>query len=127
MKVKSVFSAMALTATLLGSVSAHAWTAYHLGKNKWAIECANGQMFSYSGSSAGLDTVGPALCPGGLTGPGGNRPVIVNNPPAEVRQVVEGDGGCTPVFPLPRGVSNAKVCKAPKRIMRGKPQGMMTH
>ncbi len=45
---------------------ASAWTATYLGGGNWAIGCANGQNYSYSGGSAGLDTVGPALCPGGV-------------------------------------------------------------
>jgi hypothetical protein len=36
-----------------------------LGGGNWAVNCANGKAFSYSGTSAGLDTIGPALCPDG--------------------------------------------------------------
>ena len=113
MKLRLLLSATVMTGALLNTPSALAWAAYYLGHNHWAIECANGQMFSYSGSSAGLDEVGPALCPGGLAGPGGNRPVIVKNPPADVRRVVE--GGCTPVFPPPKGVRNVRQCNRPGR------------
>ena len=39
-----------------------AWNAYHLynkdGTDIWAIECADGTLHSYAGSSAGLSTVG---------------------------------------------------------------------
>ena len=108
MKLRTILSALVLTGSLFSAQASFAWAAYYLGNQLWAIRCANGQMFSYSGSSAGLDVVGPALCPGGLAGPGGNNPVIVKNPPASVKRVVE--GGCTPVFPPPRGVSNVKKC-----------------
>jgi hypothetical protein len=58
-----------LTAGLIISADAFAWSAISLGGGNWAIICANGTAWSYSGSSAGLDTVGPALCPGGLAVP----------------------------------------------------------
>jgi hypothetical protein len=47
---------------LFNSSDAFAWSATSLGGGNWAINCANGTSFSYAGSSAGLDTVGPALC-----------------------------------------------------------------
>jgi len=53
------------------SVPAAAWTATYLQGSNWAITCANGQSYSYNGSSAGLDVVGPALCPGGVVNPNG--------------------------------------------------------
>jgi hypothetical protein len=59
-----VFSTLFL---LLSVGEAFAWTATYLGGNKWAITCAGGNAYSYSGSSAGLDTVGPALCPADST------------------------------------------------------------
>ncbi|MFL6634932.1 MAG: hypothetical protein ACJ8HJ_21720 [Massilia sp.] len=65
MKASISLAIMALTY----SGAALAWTATYLGGQKWAITCANGQSFSYSGSSAGLDYVGPALCPGGKAAP----------------------------------------------------------
>ena len=52
--------------TLLFANTASAWTATYLGGGNWAIGCANGQNFSYSGGSSGLDVIGPALCPGGI-------------------------------------------------------------
>ena len=54
---------------------AFAWNAYHLynkdGTDIWAIECVDGTLHSYSGSSSGLSTVGPELCKnhGGVAGP----------------------------------------------------------
>lgn len=35
-----------------------------VGEEKYAIECEDGSMHSYSGSSEGLSTIGPALCEG---------------------------------------------------------------
>ena len=55
--------------SFLAGAKAIAWSATYLGGNNWAIICANGTAWSYSGSSAGLDTVGPALCPAGLAAP----------------------------------------------------------
>lgn len=91
--------------------SAMAWHAYYLGNNKWAIECNDGHMYSYSGSGAGLPLVGNALCPSGLAGPGSGKPVgkpaqasgmRKTYPPAppHIRAVVEGENGkgCTPVL-----------------------------
>lgn len=49
--------------------SAFAWRATSLGGDKWMISCANGTNWSYNGSSAGLDIVGPALCPAGVISP----------------------------------------------------------
>ena len=60
---------MILTVFFALSSKAWAWSAISLGGGNWAIICANGSAWSYSGSSAGLDTVGPALCPGGLAAP----------------------------------------------------------
>ena len=53
----------------LMSPKVFAWSATYLGGTNWAITCANGTSWSYNGSSAGLDVVGPALCPGGLIAP----------------------------------------------------------
>ncbi|KJS07607.1 MAG: hypothetical protein VR73_08455 [Gammaproteobacteria bacterium BRH_c0] len=55
---------------LLCSSAAWSWSATYLGGQNWAITCANGTSHSYTGSSAGLDIVGPALCPGGIVDPG---------------------------------------------------------
>lgn len=54
---------------LFVGVNAFGWSGIYLGGGNWAIICANGTAWSYSGSSAGLDVVGPALCPGGLAAP----------------------------------------------------------
>jgi hypothetical protein len=67
--------------TQIFSFSAHAFNAYHLynkdGRDVWAIECADGTLHSYAGSSAGLSIVGPALCEGhgGMAEPG-DTPVL---------------------------------------------------
>lgn len=58
-----------VVASLFVASSAFAWSATFLGGNNWAIICANGTAWSYSGSSAGLDVVGPALCPAGMMTP----------------------------------------------------------
>jgi hypothetical protein len=65
-----------LLGSFLISTAAYSWSAISLGGGNWAIICANGSAWSYSGSSAGLDVVGPALCPGGL---------VVPNPPTGVK------------------------------------------
>ena len=60
------------------SSAAYAFNAYHLynknGVDHWAIECADGTLFSYAGGSAGLPIVGPSLCEnhGGVADPGNN-------------------------------------------------------
>lgn len=63
------------TALVLGLMAgnAAAYQAYQLYHNKWAIECKDGSLHGYSGSAAGLSTVGPALCEkhGGVVGPSG--------------------------------------------------------
>lgn len=61
-----------LALLLICSADAYAWSATYLGGNPalWHIKCANGTDHSYSGSSAGLDIVGPELCPGGVVGSG---------------------------------------------------------
>lgn len=63
-------SVIAGLSIILFSSSAFGWTATNLGGGNWAIGCANGTNWSYHGSSAGLDIVGPALCPGGIVGGG---------------------------------------------------------
>ena len=47
-----------------------AWSATYLGADHWVVTCANGLVYSYNGSSAGLDVVGPALCPNGIVSGG---------------------------------------------------------
>lgn len=83
---------------LIPTAQAFAWQAYEVRPGKWAIECNDGSMWSYSGSAAGLDIVGPALCAGhgGLANGGGPGKPVTRPATAEVRRVVE--GGCTPVF-----------------------------
>lgn len=71
---------IALIGLLLVSTNAFSWTATYLGGGNWAIGCANGTNWSYSGSSAGLDIVGPALCPGGIVAPQVPNGVIAGIP-----------------------------------------------
>jgi hypothetical protein len=66
---ENMLNRMILMASFLISAQSFAWSAISLGGGNWAIICANGSAWSYSGSSAGLDVVGPALCPGGLIAP----------------------------------------------------------
>jgi hypothetical protein len=71
MTIKKVLISAAL---LAASGSAWAWSANYLDGQNWAITCANGTSHSYHGSSAGLDTVGPELCPGGIANPDEPQP-----------------------------------------------------
>jgi len=79
-KIIPVFSTLMFLA--FSSSQAMAWKAYHLygseGGEVWAIECNDGTLHSYSGSSDGLSVVGPPLCEehGGINNPnGGLTPV----------------------------------------------------
>ena len=65
--------------------AASAWSATYLQGQNWAITCANGTSFSYHGDSGGLDLVGPALCPGGVTGPGGGGLGVIDRLEAGTR------------------------------------------
>lgn len=69
MEMKKMLKRFGFAALLLGSSQAFGWSATSLGGGNWAVTCANGTAWSYSGSSAGLDVVGPALCPAGLAVP----------------------------------------------------------
>ena len=79
-----------------------AWNAYHLynkdGTDIWAIECADGTLHSYAGSSAGLSTVGPELCKnhGGVAGPGGELDEL----PAEACKVSKPNRPVRPGRPI---------------------------
>jgi hypothetical protein len=57
---------------------AMAWKAYHLEGNQYAILCADGAIFTYSGSGSGLSISGNALCEGhgGIAGGGGGTPIL---------------------------------------------------
>lgn len=68
-EVMVMLKRIAFATLFLGSAQAFGWSAISLGGGNWAILCANGTAWSYSGSSAGLDVVGPALCPAGLAAP----------------------------------------------------------
>ena len=48
--------------SLLISTSALAYDAYHLRDDKWAVECKDGELASYSGDEKGLVDAGAALC-----------------------------------------------------------------
>jgi hypothetical protein len=52
------------------SFNASAYDAYNLHSDKWAIECSDGELASFSGDEAGLKNAGGALCEahGGLAG-----------------------------------------------------------
>lgn len=52
----------ALIAASIFALPALAFKAYHLEGQLYAIVCDNGVVYSYSGSSEGIGTVGPALC-----------------------------------------------------------------
>jgi len=68
-KIAPLLSSVMLLAFCSGQVMA--WEAHKVGEKKYAIECEDGTMHSYSGSSEGLSEVGPALCEGhgGVAGP----------------------------------------------------------
>ncbi|WP_369600715.1 hypothetical protein AAIA72_12855 [Hahella sp. SMD15-11] len=121
--VTKPFCSVALVALSMSVPSqAHAWAAYLLRDNHWAIECMDGTLWSYNGSGNGLSTVGPALCAdhGGLAGPGGSTPQVVKAP-GEVRRVVE--GGCTdPVFSKLKLPGQASQCRGPGKA-HPKPMG----
>lgn len=52
------------------SFNASAYDAYNLHSDKWAVECSDGELASFSGDEAGLKNAGGALCEahGGLAG-----------------------------------------------------------
>ncbi|WP_394752498.1 hypothetical protein [Crenothrix sp.] len=100
------FKVWLLLVLMFTTSSVFAWSATSLGGGNWAITCANGTSWSYSGSSAGLDVVGPALCPAGIVvvNPNGNLPKGVT-----------------------RGVSqkvNQDIIRNTKEIGDNKPQGL---
>jgi len=68
-KIAPLLSSVMILAFCSGQ--AMAWEAYRLYEEKWAIECEDGTIHSYSGGSEGLSEVGPALCQGhgGVAGP----------------------------------------------------------
>ena len=66
------FALVAIAGIFAISSPAMAWKAYHLEGNKYAILCADGAIFTYSGSGSGLSISGDALCKdhGGVAGGG---------------------------------------------------------
>jgi len=52
------------------SFNASAYDAYNLHSDKWAIECSDGELASFSGDEAGLKNASGVLCQthGGLAG-----------------------------------------------------------
>jgi len=63
---------LAATGIFAITAPAFAWKAYHLEGDKYAILCADGAIFTYSGSGSGLSISGDALCEGhgGIAGGG---------------------------------------------------------
>lgn len=55
-----------LLVSLLSVQPVLAWIAIGFGGSNWIIVCNDWSIHTYHGSSAGLDTVAPALCPGGV-------------------------------------------------------------
>lgn len=98
---------------LFDSSNAFAWSATSLGGGNWAITCANGTSFSYSGSSAGLDDVGPELCPSGLLAP--------NPVGGEVKALPEGV-----IRGIPQSVDRA-LLQNKKEIGDKRPQGRLSY
>ncbi len=88
--VKRRLGALALMLGLgaVAAPSAMAYKVYQLEDKYYAIVCADGQIFSYSGGAGGLSTVGPALCEkhGGLAGGGDGRPQL-ERAPADVARI----------------------------------------
>lgn len=83
--MKSQLSRTRITALVLGLAfcalsisSASAYTVYKLEDRLYAIICADGQIFSYSGGAGGIGIVGEALCDGhgGIVGGGGGIDVL---------------------------------------------------
>ena len=70
------FLVLAFGITGVFSPVASAYTVYQLKQNYYAIVCADGQIFSYSGSASGIGIVAPSLCEGhgGIAGGSGGRP-----------------------------------------------------
>jgi len=58
---------------------ASAYTVYLLKQNYYAIVCADGQIFSYSGGASGVGIVAPSLCEGhgGIAGGSGGGLIAV--------------------------------------------------
>jgi hypothetical protein len=77
---------------------ASAYTVYLLKQNYYAIVCADGQIFSYSGSAGGVGIVAPSLCEGhgGIAGGSG--------------------GGLTTVKATKAVSSAARSCRAGKKV-----------
>ena len=70
------FLILALGITGVFAPIASAYTVYQLKQNYYAIVCADGQIFSYSGSASGIGIVAPSLCEGhgGIAGGSGGGP-----------------------------------------------------
>ncbi|PCK05862.1 MAG: hypothetical protein COA42_17810 [Alteromonadaceae bacterium] len=76
--LKTTLATLSLVAGIsaLFAPAASAYTVYSLAKDYYAIVCADGQIFSYSGGAGGIGIVGPALCEGhgGMAGGNGGGP-----------------------------------------------------
>ena len=79
--LKTKLAALALVVSVGGLFAplASAYTVYTLANNYYAIVCADGQIFSYSGGPGGIGIVAPALCEGhgGIAGGNGGGATAV--------------------------------------------------
>lgn len=66
----NVFTTTIIALSTFVSFNASAYDAYNLHSDKWAVECSNGELASFSGDEAGLKNAGGTLCEahGGLAG-----------------------------------------------------------
>jgi len=72
--MKKLVAAVLVVGMSLAS-PAMAWQAFHLQGNTYAILCADGAIFTYTGSGSGISISGDALCEGhgGIANPGGGQ------------------------------------------------------
>ncbi len=90
LKNKLAQFALILTITGLCAPFASAYTVYQLKQDYYAIVCADGQIFSYSGGPGGIGIVGEALCEGhgGIAGGNGGG-LNVAAAPADVSTAMQ--------------------------------------
>jgi hypothetical protein len=121
MLAKRIVTVITITSALSLGIAhaAHAWSATLLGNQLWAITCANGTSSAYQGSSAGLDIVGPTLCPGGViaTGPVGSGKVIGKATNTNLRK--SKDLPPTSVV-LPKGVTRGIPANVDPEVLQNK-------
>jgi len=89
-----------LTAAVLAvgmslATPAMAWQAFHLQGNTYAILCADGAIFTYTGSGSGISISGDALCEGhgGVANPGGGQVGTVKKAKPAMQSGSSGSGG----------------------------------